>query len=327
MRLVFGVLAAILFIIGAALFIGAVNLIPTDLGLVYLQGGTTVITGGAIILAIGFSAPKHRGRQRRGWNAPSKPSPLSGDTLPRMMQNGDSYPNMTPFTPSPTSEGRGESQHASLMAAFERELETPNTNPPDAVSALNVPNEAQTYPAFADSPAQMRRDDLPELTPELLSASLPVNLAEEEAKLQQPNKQDVGKFDLPPLDMTIGTPEAGARQEVPNLMGNYAPQQNQQEHLSRASSNETAPLQQEFQQSTYSEGGVAHENATFVEESEPQLAPISELEVVGSYESAGTYFTMYSDGSVVTSGEEGERRFSTLDALRAYLAAKAAGEA
>jgi hypothetical protein len=52
---------------------------------------------------------------------------------------------------------------------------------------------------------------------------------------------------------------------------------------------------------------------------EPPLAPLESLEIVGSYDSAGTRFTMYSDGSVTASGERGERRFRSLEELRQHL--------
>lgn len=52
---------------------------------------------------------------------------------------------------------------------------------------------------------------------------------------------------------------------------------------------------------------------------EPPLAPIETLDVVGAYDSGGTRFTMYSDGSVHAVGPDGERRFRTLDDLRRFL--------
>ena len=59
--------------------------------------------------------------------------------------------------------------------------------------------------------------------------------------------------------------------------------------------------------------------AALAEDMLPPLAPISTLEVVGAYDSAGTRFTMYSDGSVTAAGPEGETRFRTLDDLRRHL--------
>jgi hypothetical protein len=59
--------------------------------------------------------------------------------------------------------------------------------------------------------------------------------------------------------------------------------------------------------------------AAIAEAEEPPLAPIETLDIVGSYDSAGTRFTMYSDGSVTAVGPGGERRFRSLEALRRHL--------
>ena len=49
------------------------------------------------------------------------------------------------------------------------------------------------------------------------------------------------------------------------------------------------------------------------------LAPLETLDIVGSYDSGGTRFTMYSDGSVTAKGESVDRRFPSLDALRTFI--------
>ncbi|HRE21271.1 MAG TPA: hypothetical protein PKW21_09595 [Rhabdaerophilum sp.] len=51
----------------------------------------------------------------------------------------------------------------------------------------------------------------------------------------------------------------------------------------------------------------------------PHLAPLESLSPVGSYDSGGTRFTMYSDGSVVALGPDGERRFRSLEELRRHI--------
>ena len=50
-----------------------------------------------------------------------------------------------------------------------------------------------------------------------------------------------------------------------------------------------------------------------------QLPPLETLDIVGSYDSGGTRFTMYSDGSVTAIGGDMDRRFPTLDALRKFI--------
>jgi hypothetical protein len=62
-----------------------------------------------------------------------------------------------------------------------------------------------------------------------------------------------------------------------------------------------------------------------LDDAEPALAPLNTLDVVGSYDSGGTRFTMYSDGSVTAIGNGIDRRFPTLDALRAFIDGGAKG--
>ena len=52
----------------------------------------------------------------------------------------------------------------------------------------------------------------------------------------------------------------------------------------------------------------------------PAMPPLESLSVVGAYDSGGTRFTMYSDGSVTAANEAGTERFPSLDALRAHIA-------
>lgn len=67
--------------------------------------------------------------------------------------------------------------------------------------------------------------------------------------------------------------------------------------------------------------GLIHDAdfAAVADEMLPALAPISTLEIIGAYDSGGTRFTMYSDGSVVAAGPDSERRFRSLDELRQHI--------
>lgn len=67
--------------------------------------------------------------------------------------------------------------------------------------------------------------------------------------------------------------------------------------------------------------GLIHDAdlAAVADEALPALAPISSLEIIGAYDSGGTRFTMYSDGSVVAAGPDSERRFRSLDELRQHI--------
>lgn len=66
--------------------------------------------------------------------------------------------------------------------------------------------------------------------------------------------------------------------------------------------------------------GLIHdEDLARLSEAEAELAPLDTLEIVGAYDSGGTRFTMYSDGSVTAKGEAVDRRFRSLDDLRAFI--------
>lgn len=67
--------------------------------------------------------------------------------------------------------------------------------------------------------------------------------------------------------------------------------------------------------------GLIHDAdfAAVADEMLPALAPVSTLEIIGAYDSGGTRFTMYSDGSVVAAGPDSERRFRSLDELRQHI--------
>ena len=66
--------------------------------------------------------------------------------------------------------------------------------------------------------------------------------------------------------------------------------------------------------------GLIHdEDLARLSEAKAELAPLETLDIVGAYDSAGTRFTMYSDGSVTAKGEGVDRRFRSLDDLRAFI--------
>lgn len=66
-------------------------------------------------------------------------------------------------------------------------------------------------------------------------------------------------------------------------------------------------------------GLIADADLAALQDDEPVLAPLETLDIVGAYDSGGTRFTMYSDGSVTALGEGVDRRFKSLDDLRAFI--------
>jgi hypothetical protein len=66
--------------------------------------------------------------------------------------------------------------------------------------------------------------------------------------------------------------------------------------------------------------GLIHdEDLARLSEADAELAPIETLEIVGAYDSGGTRFTMYSDGSVTAFGEGVDQRFRSLDDLKSFI--------
>lgn len=66
-------------------------------------------------------------------------------------------------------------------------------------------------------------------------------------------------------------------------------------------------------------GLIADDDLAALQDEQPVLAPLETLDIVGAYDSGGTRFTMYSDGSVTALGEGVDRRFKSLDALRSFI--------
>jgi hypothetical protein len=66
-------------------------------------------------------------------------------------------------------------------------------------------------------------------------------------------------------------------------------------------------------------GLIADDDLAALTDDEPGFAPLESLDVVGAYDSGGTRFTMYSDGSVTAVGERINRRFRSLEALRGFI--------
>jgi hypothetical protein len=72
-------------------------------------------------------------------------------------------------------------------------------------------------------------------------------------------------------------------------------------------------------------GLIPDDDLAALEMEQPAFAPLETLDVVGSYDSGGTRFTMYSDGSVTAVGPTLDRRFESLDKLRAFIDGGAKG--
>jgi len=79
------------------------------------------------------------------------------------------------------------------------------------------------------------------------------------------------------------------------------------------------PKLPEFERAPPTPGLIHDEDLARLSEGKAELAPRERLDIVGAYDSGGTRFTMYSDGSVTAKGEGVDRRFRSLDDLRAFI--------
>ncbi|MCA3596576.1 MAG: hypothetical protein IOC64_00530 [Methylobacterium sp.] len=79
------------------------------------------------------------------------------------------------------------------------------------------------------------------------------------------------------------------------------------------------PKLPDFERAPPMPGLIHDEDLARLSEARGELAPLERLDVVGAYDSGGTRFTMYSDGSVTAKGEGVDRRFPSLDDLRAFI--------
>ncbi|MFN3482602.1 MAG: hypothetical protein ACK4YX_06250 [Rhabdaerophilum calidifontis] len=324
----------------ASLLVGT-SLVPTDLGFSYAQIGAIFLASGVVTLAIGLAtralsraleritapqplrveaesparAPGLAGAeaviaaagggalvagaalaadQTRGSVAESAGEPVAGATpMPPVSAMPD--PMMPdPMMPEPAfAEPR--IPEPSLPAFPTPEFPPPEARIPDARS-----------PEFRPAPPAPQRDLFGDLAPPpapdldagrigiALEIPVPPRAAETPADtpsaVELPATEPVAALDAAnpadsAADASPEAPEAGASPETPPVPGLIA----------------DADL------------------AAIAEAEEPPLAPIETLDIVGSYDSAGTRFTMYSDGSVTAVGPDGERRFRSLEALRRHL--------
>ncbi|MCA3629937.1 MAG: hypothetical protein IOC35_06395 [Methylobacterium sp.] len=79
------------------------------------------------------------------------------------------------------------------------------------------------------------------------------------------------------------------------------------------------PKLPDFERAPATPGLIHDEDLARLSEAKAELAPLETLDIVGAYDSGGTRFTMYADGSVTAKGEGVDRRFRSLDDLRAFI--------
>lgn len=320
-------IAALLVLGGVLGLISALNLIPTDLGLVHFQAGTIALVAGMVTLAIGFSTRALLVALRRLATPNALAAALDG--RPRMAE---------PAVEIPLRGGREPALAGGMLAAGAvagAALATPSMPEPAAEPFLPV------QPLTGESPESPPADpdpviELPPVAlPEALEFSVPGEPPEEPPTVAMP--VDAPVFEAPPVEPK---PEPGPSPLVlPDLAPIPAPpdltlqaipeppllsiEQEIRAQLGRAPVAEPEPADPVEPPAgpdpTPAPGLIPDADLAALDEGRPPLAPLETLEIVGSYDSGGTRFTMYSDGSVVAAGPEGETRYPTLQDLRRHL--------
>jgi hypothetical protein len=362
---------AVLLIAGGLLgFYGAINLIPTDLGLAYFHAGTLSLVAGLVTMALGFAARANGLALRRiampaaivaplppaGEAFAPQPEPARVEAAPRDLPlagaavagaalavsslQAPASPADDPARPAalPVS-----ALHQTMLdlppvdlpapvdpAAFAApEPEAVNEQPEVATpeqpaSDESVTQEAFTQEAFTQEPLTqeptLEEPTLEEPTPDTLAqgmlepmAANPATEAPAAPELVEPPVIP----SLPPipdlralrLDPIPGPPLLSIEEEIRAELNRKAEPVVQTQPAQEPEPAPVSPVP----------GLIADADLAALEQTAPPLAPLETLEIVGSYDSGGTRFTMYSDGSVVASGPEGETRYPTLQALRRHL--------
>ncbi|MCZ8182109.1 MAG: hypothetical protein O9322_03995 [Beijerinckiaceae bacterium] len=328
--------AALLVLGGVVGLVSALNLIPTDLGLVHFQAGTIALVAGMVTMAIGFSTRALLAALRRVATPHALAATL--DERPRMPE---------PAIEPPLHSGREPAIAAGMLAAGaaagaafaapsapEPALEplppASNDIPADPEPAFELPPvalpETLDLGAEAATPEDGAVAPLPQAQP--VDMPLPVDIPLAELLPAEPVAEPVAEPEPPPAPPVL--PELAPIPAPPDLMLQAIPEppvlsieQEIRAQLGRASTPEPepapmAPPPAEPEVATVP-GLIADADLAALDEGRPPLAPLETLEVVGAYDSGGTRFTMYSDGSVVAAGPEGETRYPTLQDLRRHL--------
>lgn len=329
-------LAAMLVIAAVASLTGAVMLVPTDLGFAYLQASSILIGAGAIVMAVGFAA---RSLDRRlaslasfGRVLPAKTDDLlepAGIDVAETPKATDEPAELSPAAGAATAAiaAAGATLAATSLLRDRDEVPAPDAAPIAAIAA-DLPesdpfNDILKDAAVVIPPSEATAVDPAGKPVELESATEGVKAVQEEPSAPE--------IELPavdfPLPVDLEAIHAAVREAVDETVASADAPKNRdvgKDSAREASGDESAtsePVEEAPALPPASMPGLIPDAdlAALTADVGPSLAPLATLAAVGSYDSGGTRFTMYSDGSVVAQGPEGERRFRSLEELRRHI--------
>ncbi len=325
------VLALLLLGAGGAGFVFALNLIPTELGFAYFQASSNALVAGVIVLALALAARMFE-RQFKTFQPYPSSQPVQGARVAPPALDG-----MQPAG-TPAEIGTGALVAAGALAtgvvaagtlaggAGSQADRADDPEGPGAPTSGGAESRELAHAEFV--PDDFERDlfgtlqasghpdagkglDAPQASPP------PVTVPADEASLGA-----IADFSPAPSGHLHGEVEAlvpvGDEAAEPANVSDVEPESAPASNGTAETSAEATALPEPGPGAT---AGLIHDAdfAAVADEAMPPLAPLATLEAVGSYDSAGTRFTMYSDGSVVAAGPEGEQRFRSLEELRAYI--------
>lgn len=311
----------------------ALSLVPTDLGFAYLQASTVLTSAGLVILALGFGVRAINQALQRI----AAPAPLRADIPMPGFDSSAELPAAKERLVEPLQAGLVVAGAAAAGAAA---LALGGNGPKndESVSDRITASQAASFDETLDPGEKALR----EIERDLFSEMAPAVMVGIETGSGMPQPMDAAAAPLPedeaePLTVPDepGSQAASEPASWPEFpLGPYAkealaplPQQADAELAVRADEPAGAEAA-EIEMAEAEDKVVKPTTQGLIHDADleavgddvlPALAPLDGLEVVGAYDSGGSRFTMYSDGSVIAAGPEGERRFPSLEALRAHL--------
>jgi hypothetical protein len=302
------VLAVLLLVAAGLALIAAINLVPTDFGFAYVQVAAILLAAGVVTLALGLAARAlHRQMQKMV-------AAFGDDSAVIQSSLGSTAIAATAATAAALAAGaalastQGESDTASVPVSAPRPEEPESDLFTHA--ATGIPYEE---PMIAPAPQQqaagedVATEDSFQQNP-LWQDSLRQDSFRQDSFRQVALGEDLFQQDAP-AEVTASVEDAMAQTETGMPLAGEEPG-------SAGLSSVPAPPDEP----AAAPGLIADADlAALAGDGLAPLAPLTTLDVVGAYDSGGTRFTMYSDGSVTASGPEGETRFRTLDDLRRHL--------
>lgn len=348
-------IAALLLMISLYAFLQAINLIPTDLGFTWMTGGFILFAASALLVGLEFARASVVQALRMGAmvSGIARATALDAPAPPRNdppMNAPEAAPAVAADTAQPgaTSGKSGLATAAAIGAAglaagaaasmvssgakADSPLPAAEEPPAPVFDLPPLPPREAKAPVINDSFLDdLERDlfaeagNVPASTPEAApEAKAEADLAKEIPAIDSladdlfATKDAPTEADTPATEPTLAedaapAPEPAPVIDAPDLSREIAAD----DALPRAGqpTADDVPMQ--------SPGLIADADLEALETEEPPLAPLETLDVVGAYDSGGTRFTMYSDGSVTAIGPTMDKRFASLDALRAFIDAGA----